>query len=210
MKFLFLHFCILDHPHHPITSTAAAPNMALLGLPAELRNQIWSYALVEDEAIKIPDDLMPVQIPLHPGLLSINRQIRAESTPIYYSENTFRLILGQQSSPYAMRGVQRSWFTAIGAHRAQHIRKIVVSFRVFAASNIGAARVLPDYESYVANITRSVRGDIARKLRNEDLVQYFKASGVSLEVFIVAPSRGRSTYNDAWQQIFAEEFDKVF
>ena len=72
----------------PSISLTSTPTMPLLDLPAELRNQIWSYALVSKKPIKVPQKLTP-KTPLHPGLLSVNRQVRAECTPIYYGENTF-------------------------------------------------------------------------------------------------------------------------
>ena len=63
----------------------------LLQLPPELRNKIYSFALVEDNAIMVSErsDITgdpPVWVP---GLLATNRQVRTEATPIFYGENTF-------------------------------------------------------------------------------------------------------------------------
>lgn len=58
----------------------------LLALPAELRNRIYRHALVKDHLISIQKH---VELPLPPGLLQVNRQIRAEAYQIYYLENNF-------------------------------------------------------------------------------------------------------------------------
>ncbi|EMC98624.1 hypothetical protein BAUCODRAFT_50523, partial [Baudoinia panamericana UAMH 10762] len=60
----------------------------LLGLPAELRNLIYTYALVESKTRHIN-----VHETGHtePPLLLACRQIREEAAPIFYSDNNFML-----------------------------------------------------------------------------------------------------------------------
>lgn len=60
-------------------------NSRLLGLPAELRNNIYRLALVEGEIITPAQGSMPSV----PPLLSTNRQIQAEAASIYVQENMF-------------------------------------------------------------------------------------------------------------------------
>lgn len=55
-----------------------------LGLPGEIVNKIYNYALVEEGPISIPHTgIFP------PGLLSVCRQIHKEASSVYYTENVF-------------------------------------------------------------------------------------------------------------------------
>lgn len=56
---------------------------SLLGLPAELRNQIWRLVLVRIADI----DINTEQDTLQPSLLRVSRQIRSETRDIYCQEN---------------------------------------------------------------------------------------------------------------------------
>ena len=61
----------------------------LLALPPEIRDHIYSLAVVEVK----PIELLNVRPFLtEPGLLATSRQIRAEATPIFYGENVFQLV----------------------------------------------------------------------------------------------------------------------
>ena len=59
----------------------------LLELPAELRNSIYRFALVEGTIPVLSQAVLPTV----PPLLSDNKQIRREATSIYFEDNTFRL-----------------------------------------------------------------------------------------------------------------------
>lgn len=79
------------------------PQSSLLRLPKELQLTIWEFALIEDHPIPLfhrrpgldtkeqtrqPSDSLQWNVP---ALLQTCQSIRAESTPIYYSNNTFIL-----------------------------------------------------------------------------------------------------------------------
>lgn len=70
-----------------VSSTSTSyPKASLLGIPGELRNQIYRYALLEDQLIKLnPQDHQL------PGLLRTCRQIADEATDIYQTENNFQV-----------------------------------------------------------------------------------------------------------------------
>ncbi|KXS99026.1 hypothetical protein AC578_6140 [Pseudocercospora eumusae] len=78
-----------DIPDHsnmippPSPQTSDAP-CHLLDLAAELRNHIYEYALIEDDAITFSRSKIA-----QPGLLRTCRQIREETRPIYYCRNDF-------------------------------------------------------------------------------------------------------------------------
>ena len=60
-------------------SKASEPS--LLGLPAELRIRIYEFCLTGEDRIAVSAG------PEEPGLLLVNRQIRKEARPIWYSGN---------------------------------------------------------------------------------------------------------------------------
>lgn len=70
----------------PASTPHYSTRCALLELPAELRNKIYEYALVEQWCIEIDR-----QNHLQPGLLRTCHQIRAEAIEMFYSENQFQL-----------------------------------------------------------------------------------------------------------------------
>jgi hypothetical protein len=71
------------------------PRASLLGLPGELRNRIWRFALLEDGDITI--DVNHHQAP---ALLRTSRQCRQETAEIFYQENAFlHCIVDLKSEP---------------------------------------------------------------------------------------------------------------
>lgn len=59
-----------------------------LSLPAEIRNEIYSLALVECSPVTIRSARPYL---LEPGLLATNRQVRSEVLGIWYGENVFEI-----------------------------------------------------------------------------------------------------------------------
>ncbi|KAK5171288.1 uncharacterized protein LTR77_004432 [Saxophila tyrrhenica] len=85
--------------HHSATQVAAEPPKSrLMGLPAELRNEIYRYALVRKNKYHIKHGKRQ---PKEPGLLLANKQIREEAASIYYQENTFYfVVVDNNARPY--------------------------------------------------------------------------------------------------------------
>ena len=73
----------------------AAPELSLLGLPAEIRLQVYSYLLVDEHENKKP--LNPTARTfnhgLQPAIMSTCRQVRLETLPLLYGRNTFSIDL---------------------------------------------------------------------------------------------------------------------
>ena len=69
-----------------MTSEAFSQPSRLLQLPRELRDEICAYAVVEEEEIELDEHNCS-----EPGLLKTCRQIREEASPLFLSENTFRV-----------------------------------------------------------------------------------------------------------------------
>lgn len=66
-----------------------------MNLPGELRNNIYSFALVEDETIQMSTtSANGEQFQWRePGLLSVSKRVRAETRAIYYSKNRFLICI---------------------------------------------------------------------------------------------------------------------
>lgn len=94
-------------------TASLATTSRLLKLPAELRNQIYHFALVEDEPVRVSDPRLHRR--REPSLLSVCRQIRDESTEIYYGANNFAA-----DDTYHCK----SFLTAIGAQKAAMLRTV--------------------------------------------------------------------------------------
>ncbi|KAK5117155.1 hypothetical protein LTR85_008923 [Meristemomyces frigidus] len=75
----------------------------LMGLPPELRNHIYRFALVDETG----DLRVDAGHRLQPGLLRTCRQIREEATNIFFLENTFRI----NSIGLAPPVPERHWLT---------------------------------------------------------------------------------------------------
>lgn len=73
-------------------------------LPAELRNEIYRYALVSTDRIHITTTM--IQPPPEPGILYANRQARQEALAIYYHENHFRFDMYDLNASAYMRWVR--------------------------------------------------------------------------------------------------------
>ena len=94
----------------------------LLGLPAEIRNEIFKLALVSSTPLFASiRQRKRLPYPLPPNLARVSRQARHEAIPIYFGANTFRFEQPHQAG---------NWYELLSAHRGgppQHIRKIIIS-----------------------------------------------------------------------------------
>ncbi|KAF7193291.1 hypothetical protein HII31_05385 [Pseudocercospora fuligena] len=74
----------------PVDTTALTikEKLCFADLPAELRNEIYSHAIVRREPIMLPYAYQKKSF-CEPALLNVCRWIRAEATPMYYASNIF-------------------------------------------------------------------------------------------------------------------------
>ena len=81
----------------------------LLELPAEIRNEIWSYALDTPDSITI-ENRRPY---FHePGLLAVNRQVRSETVGIWYHDINF-YIAGSNPAVKFLRAISDQQLSAL-------------------------------------------------------------------------------------------------
>lgn len=87
-------------------SLSVTPTTGFMSLPAELRNDIYHLALIEEQVVYIRPSKrgywakQPYNLPQpkltpwrEPGLLRANKTIRAEASSLYYKSNSFDLAL---------------------------------------------------------------------------------------------------------------------
>lgn len=86
-----------------------------MNLPAELRNEIYSLALVQDTRIMVSTSLPYLK---EPALLAVNRQMRSETLPVWYSENVFQI---NGSSPSV------KFLRSLGSERLQLLKTLRIS-----------------------------------------------------------------------------------
>jgi hypothetical protein len=80
----------------------------ILDLPPEIRNSIFEYCLAESNRMVMKNPYTEGTKPNAPGLLLVNRQIRDEALPIFYSTNEFRFQLSHAEyiTQWLFHGVQ--------------------------------------------------------------------------------------------------------
>jgi hypothetical protein len=81
----------------PAATPDADTYCALLELPAEMRNKIYRYALINENCTTLTDSNCN-----QPALLRTCRQIRTEASILFYSQNKFQLDVSQ---PLHARGL---------------------------------------------------------------------------------------------------------
>lgn len=101
----------------------SSPSPLLDRLPAELRNKIYTLVLTSDNDIEIN----PNSIKYHSAFLQTSAQIRSEASQLFYTTNSFRIILeaGQPNPAF-------KWLRAIDDTAVQIARlRIIVSGRAW-------------------------------------------------------------------------------
>lgn len=111
-------------------------NPTLLGLPAELREQIYIHAITNWTCSK-PGILsrQPIRIdkfnhPVPPPLTLANHQLRSETLHLYYNHNTFELWRPKTWAPLGVAySTLVSWLQALGPERMGWLRDVVLLYK---------------------------------------------------------------------------------
>ncbi|KAF2211901.1 hypothetical protein CERZMDRAFT_97821 [Cercospora zeae-maydis SCOH1-5] len=100
------------------------PRASLLGLPGELRDEILSHILIA------PVEISTVHKSWHnyklcvtaypPAVCRVNRQLRMEALPRFYSDNIFMV----QISPEGLYDAFHRWINRVGESQVQHVRHL--------------------------------------------------------------------------------------
>ena len=94
-----------------------------MDLPGEVRNRIYTLALVHAELLAPqPRNKANTDARVQPSLTRTSRQIRYESLLIFYSENTFPFSFEWQD--FEDPEILRNWAAAIGSENADRIARV--------------------------------------------------------------------------------------
>ena len=80
-------------------TSRSSDDLKLLGLPPEVRNRIFQYALIEEEEEEIE---LSANTPTLPALLTVCKQIRSETIFLYYTMNNFYLTIDDYDAAAAL------------------------------------------------------------------------------------------------------------
>ena len=98
----------------------------LLKLPPELRDEIYSYLMLKQKTtITMLPHYTSFQSPVsaaQPALCCVNKQIRAETLPIFYSSNLF---LAEVSDDADLE-IAKNWLAAIGDDNVRSVRRLAL------------------------------------------------------------------------------------
>ena len=112
------------------TNAVVLSKPSLLGIPAELRNNIYRLALIKDKRIDIS---YWQSEPTEPGLLQVCRQTRAESKEIYFKENKFFITVeGADATEYV------KWAQLSELHKKADCDACLTGDDVFASHDLEA------------------------------------------------------------------------
>ena len=106
------------------TNTNDGKTRTLLGLPAELRNQVYRLALCETGKIAISQNNFQ-----QPALLRTCRQIREEASSIYSGENQITVLVHNLNASVAL-----SWCQHSGRYASEWCKKIAVNLGHFSST----------------------------------------------------------------------------
>ncbi|KAK4496995.1 hypothetical protein PRZ48_011444 [Zasmidium cellare] len=102
------------------------PKATLLGLPQELRDLILCHILIKptNTITMLPNFSCHANeiSALQPPIGQVNRQLRHEALPVFYSANTFTAQLDNALD----LDIALSWLTAIGDANISHLRKLIL------------------------------------------------------------------------------------
>ena len=102
------------------------PSRGLLDLPPELRDQIYEYLVLKQRnTITMLPNYGSFQSPVsaaQPAICCVNRQIRAETLPMFYSNNLF---LAEVSDSTDL-AIAKNWLVVIGDENIRHLRRLAL------------------------------------------------------------------------------------
>lgn len=102
------------------------PNAHLLGLPRELRDMVIEQIIIKttNTITMLPNfgchknEISAAQ----PAICCVNRQLRNECLPTFYSANTFTAQLDNEPD----LETAKAWLEAIGDHNIRHLRRVIM------------------------------------------------------------------------------------
>ena len=133
-------------PLEQALKAAPSKQSRILTLPAELRNRILEFALIEDQPILLYlAQIVPTRIqakPDIPGVVNSCRQLRGEGLPLYYGGNKFKRIQQPSTFPNLSR-----WLRMRESSASENIRRISFHFKGLFGATFGGAPSISSSQS---------------------------------------------------------------
>jgi len=131
------------------------PHCPLLGLPPELRNRIYDLVLISKREVLIKDTFSP-------PLLRTYRQIEAEASSIYYSQNLF-IVTNAETLTLA-------WPKSLPAG----MRDLIKTFRLYVSHKFSWVNVTEHKHRLLCRLKAEIRRqNLGRQLKMEIAVGYW-------------------------------------
>ena len=165
----YLHMLRNQHMRQE-TSSIGAQQSRLLTLPAELRNTIYRFVLINEDFVPVSQEVISHLTPL----LQTCQQTKAEASGIFYAENTFTTTA---SVPGAATSQAAAWVHSLSTTDASAIKLLQVkwllprsSMRLLKAAKIlwirndefdsayGLGRIMTEQDKNAANFLGSLDG----------------------------------------------------
>lgn len=109
-----------------LAALEAKPALGILGLPSELREQIYEYVVVKEQntiTMLSNYDCHRSEISAsQPALARVNHQLRREVLSTFYSNNIFMADLSQRDD----QDTAKRWLLAIGETNAGSLRRVTL------------------------------------------------------------------------------------
>ena len=116
---------------------ATSPSPLFLGLPAELRNRIYSYVLGPSQHIIVSPP--EKKISQYPAITRISRQIRQEVLPIFYALSTveFKFTSVPTHINAEVAKAARHWLKKVPRDLIKHLMALSLTLTIKTRSNWG-------------------------------------------------------------------------
>ena len=124
---------------HPASLSREGQDTTFLDLPAEMRNEIYGYAIPCQQLIAV-NHTQPYL--LEPNLLAVNRQVRSETLPFFYGENDFQI---QGSSPAV------KFLRSLSTQKTRSLRSLQIKCEIPRPVEEGRERIRKLNQDFRAN-----------------------------------------------------------
>ena len=176
----------------------------LLGLPAELRNRIYRYALVG----QAPVDVGAKKTLDEPALLAVCKQIRNEALAIYYHESRFHVCapftISYDSTKWL---VSTAWLRALDTERLHLINDLLLSCEAHIAN--GDSKMLPPVAATSLALCSDPQMEDIMRVEIREQIQSLLQIGLRLESIRSVAVEVPETANKMWKQAYARSLDFV-
>ncbi|OAA57379.1 hypothetical protein SPI_07038 [Niveomyces insectorum RCEF 264] len=157
----------------------AERRLTLLGLPSELRSEIFSHLVVRDTPVE-PWDTFNYLQNFSPALLRVSRLVYREASFLLYSQNRFDVTVAQPDDVV-------SFLRKIGRRNAAYVRHVIIDFPFYEEGPLDVTldevnlRILAAFQKFCPNL-RTLTTSIACKDGAGSILDDLKTEQLKTEV----------------------------